>query len=54
MCNLHKENFDSIVRLNQQWFEIFSEFFLGKVSQVKQKVQEEKEKQEEEQVNGKE
>lgn len=54
MCNLYKENFDSIVRLNQQWFEIFSAPFLEKVSQAKQKVEVEKGKKEEEQVNGKE
>jgi hypothetical protein len=42
-CNLYKENFDNIVRLNQQWSEIFSGPFLGKVSQVKKKVQGEKE-----------
>ena len=30
MCNLYKENFDSIVKLNQQWSEIFSAPFFRK------------------------
>jgi hypothetical protein len=32
LCNLYRENFDSVVRLNRQWSEIFSVPFLDKVS----------------------
>lgn len=44
MCNLYKGNYDNIVKLNQQWSEIFSAPFLGKVSQVQKEVQVEREK----------
>ena len=48
MCNLYKENFDSIVKLNWQWSEILSTPFLGKVYQVTKEVQVERGKQKEE------
>jgi hypothetical protein len=53
MCNLYKENYDSSMKLIKQWSEIFLAPFLGKLAQVKKKSQEEKQKQEGEQLNGK-
>jgi hypothetical protein len=48
LCNLYKENFDSIVKLNWQWSEILSAPFLGKVYHVTKDVQVERGKQKEE------
>lgn len=48
MCNLYKENFDSIVKLFWQWSEILSAPFLRKGSQVMKEVQVERGKQKEE------
>ena len=44
MYNLYKENFDIIMKFNQQWLEIFWGPFLGKQQQREQARKQEQEK----------